>query len=109
MIDAWNVSADAVVFVDDSPLDIGEAVAVLPGVHGVRFPQDDAGLLPFLDELRALFGKRTATAEDRLRLATSRQAAAYRTAVAQADAQTDRTSSCHMSRRRSTWASGSAT
>ncbi len=86
VIDAWNVSADAVVFVDDSPLDIGEAVAVLPGVHGVRFPQDDAGLLPFLDELRALFGKRTANPEDRLRLTTSRQAAAYRTAVAQADA-----------------------
>ena len=86
VIDTWNVSADAVVFVDDSPLDIGEAVAVLPGVHGVRFPQDDAGLLPFFDELRALFGKRTATPEDRLRLTSSRQGDAYRTAVAQADA-----------------------
>ena len=84
VIDAWNVSADAVVFVDDSPLDLGEAVAVLPGVHCVRFPQDDAELLPFLDELRALFGKRTATPEDRLRLASSRQASAYRTAVAKA-------------------------
>ena len=31
VIDEWNVSADAVVFVDDSPLDIGEAVAALPG------------------------------------------------------------------------------
>lgn len=86
VIDTWNVSADAVVFVDDSPLEIGEAVAVLPGVHGVRFPQDDAGLLPFLGELRALFGKRTATPEDRLRLTSSRHADAYRTAVAQADA-----------------------
>jgi FkbH-like protein len=54
------------------------------GLHAVPFPHDDAGLLPFLDELRRLFGKRAATIEDDLRRASSRQAGAYRTAAADA-------------------------
>jgi FkbH-like protein len=85
ILDVWNVSADAVVYVDDSPLDLAEAVAALPGLHAAAFPHSDASIVPFLEGLRALFAKATVTTEDRIRLASVRSARAFRAAEADSE------------------------
>jgi len=33
----WNIGADSVVFVDDSPMELAEVAAALPGIECVRF------------------------------------------------------------------------
>lgn len=73
---AWNVGADSVVFVDDSPLEIAEVERAFPAVTGVHFPDDVAGAYAMLSRLRALFGRAEIGAEDALRMATLRAAAA---------------------------------
>ncbi|MGA2009338.1 MAG: HAD-IIIC family phosphatase [Solirubrobacteraceae bacterium] len=79
ILEIWNVAADAVVFVDDAPLELDEARHALPGLETVRFPAD-AGteLIPFLERLRATFGTGVLTAEDGLRLRSVRSGEAYR-------------------------------
>src|ERR1700677_5170 len=57
---AWNVGADSVVFIDDSPMELAEVKAVHAGVECVLFPTDDAaGVVALLERLRDLFGKTT--------------------------------------------------
>jgi FkbH-like protein len=68
ILDAWNVAADAVVFVDDSPLEIAEVSAAHPGINCRRFPADDVAAFPmFLHELREMFAKETIQEEDSIR------------------------------------------
>jgi FkbH-like protein len=68
ILDAWNVSADAVVFVDDSPLEIAEVSAAHPGIHCRRFPADHlSSFALFLAELREMFAKETIHEEDSIR------------------------------------------
>lgn len=66
---AWNVSADAVVFVDDSPMELAEVAAAHPGIECIQFPGKDytAGY-EMLRRLRDLFGKQKLSAEDYIRL-----------------------------------------
>ncbi|HXY29803.1 MAG TPA: HAD-IIIC family phosphatase [Gemmatimonadaceae bacterium] len=65
---AWNIGADSVVFVDDSPMELAEVSATHPGVTCIQFPRDDPdALLELLVQLRALFGKDVITDEDRIR------------------------------------------
>ena len=74
VLSAWNISADSVVFVDDSPLELAEVKAVHPGIECVRFPKDDyAGAHDFLWRLRDLFGKPRVGEEDSYRLNSLRQ------------------------------------
>lgn len=75
---AWNIAADSVVFVDDSPLELAEAAAAHPGLECLQFPTKDyqAGL-QLLERLNALCGKETVTDEDALRLASLRQNANF--------------------------------
>jgi len=78
ILQAWNVGADSVVFVDDSPLELAEVSTAFPDVHCMRFPADDDRALPgFLQHLRDLFGKSSVTEEDRLRLASIRTSTAH--------------------------------
>ncbi|APR83772.1 Hypothetical protein A7982_09121 [Minicystis rosea] len=72
---AWNVGADSVVFVDDSPLEIAEVQAAFPEVEGLCFPEDVAAAYALLGELRARFAREETTAEDGLRMATLRAGA----------------------------------
>jgi FkbH-like protein len=78
ILDVWNVSADAVVFVDDDPLARDEAAATLPGLLTLSPPQDEDGVWAFLVALRAMFGKGEVSAEDALRLDSIRSAQALR-------------------------------
>jgi FkbH-like protein len=73
---AWNIAAEAVVFIDDSPHELAEVKAGHPRIHCIQFP-DAAGLLTLLEELRDRFGKRAISEEDRIRSASIRQAALF--------------------------------
>jgi FkbH-like protein len=73
----WNVLADSVVFVDDSPLELAEVAAAHPGIECIQFPGKDYGAkgLQMLRRIRDLFGKPRLSAEDALRASSIRNAA----------------------------------
>jgi FkbH-like protein len=72
----WNIAADAVVFVDDSEMELAEVTAACPGITSLRFPKDDtSGVINLTSTLRDLFGKATITQEDLLRSASIRASA----------------------------------
>jgi FkbH-like protein len=74
---AWNIGADAVVFIDDSPMEIAEVKASWPEIQCLLFPKEDpAAALALLREVRDLFGKSRLAEEDGLRLASIRTNAA---------------------------------
>ena len=75
----WNIGADSVVFVDDSPMELAEVAAAHPGIECLRFPKDDYGAAyAMLRRLRDLFGKARISQEDAIRLESIRQGAAFR-------------------------------
>jgi len=78
ILTAWNIGADSVVFIDDSPMELAEVRAAFPDVECLRFsgdPGDVGAAAALLERLRALFGRDTLTAEDTLRVASLRGAA----------------------------------
>lgn len=80
---AWNISADAVVFVDDSPLELAEAKALHPDLECLLFPKDDEqAAYQFLVRLRDLFGKQELFEEDAIRAASLRRAAEFESGAA---------------------------
>ena len=61
----WNIAADSVVFVDDSPMELAEVAAAHPGIETALFPKDDyAQAHAMLLRLRDLFGKPRISGED---------------------------------------------
>jgi FkbH-like protein len=80
ILEVWNISADAVVFVDDSPLEIAEVTAAHPGIECIQFPQrDNATGVKLLEHLRDRFARSEVSYEDSIRLQSIRSAAALRT------------------------------
>ena len=41
ILEAWNIAADSVIFVDDSPMELAEVAAAHPGIECVLFPKND--------------------------------------------------------------------
>ena len=79
---AWNIGAEAVVFVDDSPMELAEVAQAHPGIECIRFPKEDpAAVYGLLRELRDRFGKPRLSNEDALRLESIRQGAAFQEAA----------------------------
>jgi len=79
----WNVAADSVVFVDDSPIEIGEVQAAHGGMECILFPENDPnGVLGLFYRLRDLFGKDEIQPEDRLRLESIRRGNVFQTEAA---------------------------
>jgi FkbH-like protein len=75
ILDSWNIGADAVVFVDDSPLELAEVQAAHPGIECLRFPAgNDLGVYTLIRQLRDKFGKSAIAEEDTLRLESIRRA-----------------------------------
>ena len=70
--EALNLPLDAVVFVDDNPVELAEVSARAPGVTTLRFPETAEEIARFLHELAGLFGKRERTEEDAQRTAMYR-------------------------------------
>jgi FkbH-like protein len=65
----WNVGAEAVVFVDDSPLELAEVKALYPEIECQLFPKnDDQAAYQLLRTLRDRFGKDAILEEDALRV-----------------------------------------
>jgi FkbH-like protein len=74
----WNVLADSVAFVDDTPLELAEVAGAHPGITCIQFPAGDYnGVLSMLKRLRDLFGKDRFSEEDTLRLESIRQGAQF--------------------------------
>lgn len=74
ILQKWNVAPDAVVFVDDSPLEVAEVEAAFPAMECRLFPKHDpAAAVRLMVELRDLFGRSSITEEDRLRSASIQQ------------------------------------
>jgi FkbH-like protein len=75
---AWNLAADSVVFVDDSPMELAEVAAAHPGIEVVPFPQGDyAAAYKMLRRLREFFAKSVISVEDSIRLESVRQGAVF--------------------------------
>jgi FkbH-like protein len=64
---AWNVSADAVAFVDDSGFELEEVRNRHPSLVCLKFPAEPAAALDLCRELRDRCGRAAPRAEDRLR------------------------------------------
>ncbi len=87
ILERWNIGADATVFLDDSPAEIGEVQAAHPEVECILFPKNDpAAALALLSRLRDLFGKTRVSAEDAIRLKSLRSAAELQDASKDEDA-----------------------
>jgi FkbH-like protein len=77
ILEAWNISADEVVYVDDSRMELAEVAEKHSGIECLRFPSNDpAGVVDLLKQLRCRFGKSEIREEDRLRLRSLRSTAA---------------------------------
>lgn len=76
---AWNIGADAVVFVDDSPIELAEVNALYPEMECLLFSKsDDQAVYDLLRKLRDLFGKPAILEEDAIRAESIRRAGAFR-------------------------------
>lgn len=76
---AWNVGADSVVFVDDSPMELAEVKAAFPQIECVLFSaRDYAGIESLLYSLRNAFAKKAITQEDGLRQESLRSSETFR-------------------------------
>lgn len=90
VLETWNVGADSVVFVDDSPLELAEVAAAHPGVVCLRFRVDaPADVLALLERLAELFGREGMGEEDRIRADSIRNAGAVREALGSGAADPD--------------------
>ena len=79
ILEAWNIGADSVVFVDDSPMELAEVAAAHPGIECVLFPKDDYNAcLAMMRRLRDRCGKERVSQDDAVRLESLRQGAAFR-------------------------------
>ena len=72
----WNIDADAVVFIDDNPMELEEVHQAFPGITPLLFRKKDPNAVwDLLGTLRDLFGRPVLTDEDRLRAASIRAGA----------------------------------
>lgn len=79
VLETWNIAADAVVFIDDSPMELAEVKAAFPAVECLLFPKSDyQAFWLLLKHLRDVFGKSFVSEEDSIRLKSIRSATALR-------------------------------
>src|SRR5262249_37466630 len=77
ILKAWNIGAESVVFVDDSPMELAEVKGAHPAMECLLFRGDDArDAYALLGQLRDLFAKEVISAEDALRSSSIRSAGA---------------------------------
>jgi FkbH-like protein len=71
----WNIAADAVVFIDDSPMELAEVQARHPEIETILFSKNDyQALNDLFYRLRDRFGKSSISREDSLRSDSIRRA-----------------------------------
>ena len=82
ILKTWNVSAESVVFIDDSPMELAEVKATHPEIECILFPKDDyKAVYLLLTDLRDLFGKTSITREDSIRMESIRHSAIFKESV----------------------------
>jgi FkbH-like protein len=73
ILKVWNVRADSVIFVDDSPMELAEVSEKFPGIECLHFPSNDPEkIFALLLHLRNRFGKEDVREEDHLRVQSLR-------------------------------------
>ena len=79
ILNSWNITADSVIFIDDSPMELAEVQAAHADIHCIQFPKHDypAGIAMFR-QLQNLCGKTHISDEDHLRVDSIRRAADFR-------------------------------
>lgn len=81
ILDAWNIHADSVVFVDDNPSELAEVKAAHPPMECIQFDgQNYAEVHSLLYRLRDLFARQAVTQEDGLRRESIRTGTVFRQA-----------------------------
>ena len=77
ILKTWNIGADSVVFIDDSPLELAEVKASHPQVECIQFPtNDNKGIYDLAFRLRDMFGKSAVLEEDLIRVESIRRSQA---------------------------------
>jgi len=82
ILETWNIGSDAVIFVDDSPMELAEVAAVHPEIETILFPNRDydAGLAT-LRRLRDLCAKERVSHDDTIRLDSIRKGVEFQQQV----------------------------
>ena len=84
ILKSWNIGTEAVVFIDDSPMEAAEVKAAFPAMECLVFKKDDyQSVWDFLANLRASFGKTAISNEDAIRLESLRSVAPLLDALGQ--------------------------
>jgi len=79
ILETWNIGAESVVFIDDSPMELAEVKAAWPELECLLFPAEHhAAAEALLRGLRDRFGKDRTSQEDSLRMESIRGAAEVR-------------------------------
>jgi FkbH-like protein len=78
ILQAWNISGDSVVFIDDSALELAEVHNAHPGLECLPFETEPNQVAALVRRLADLFGKASDSAEDSLRLQSLRAGAELR-------------------------------
>jgi FkbH-like protein len=87
--EVWNIGLDAIVFVDDNPLEISEVQQRFPEVECLLFtPSDANAALGLMETLAAKFARSRVGEEDRIRSRSLRASAAIRESGQAADPET---------------------
>jgi len=74
----WNIGADAVVFLDDSPMEVAEVKEAFPKMECLVFPTGDyKAFWTLLKHLRQAFGKSVVNEEDLIRMKSIRDAETF--------------------------------
>jgi FkbH-like protein len=82
ILGTWNIRPEAVVFIDDSPMEVAEVKAAFPEMECVVFPKNDCqAIWNLLKRLRDLFGKSVISEEDSIRSKSIRGAGALRESI----------------------------
>jgi FkbH-like protein len=75
----WNVLAESVVFIDDSPMEVAEVQGAFPEMECLVFPKSDyPAFWGLLSQLRNRFAKTAISEEDSLRLQSIRNSDVFR-------------------------------
>jgi FkbH-like protein len=73
ILKTWNVGPEAVVFIDDSPMEVAEVKAAFPEIECMAFPNNNyQAIWDLLKRLRDFFGKSVISEEDSIRLKSIR-------------------------------------
>jgi FkbH-like protein len=78
ILKAWNIGPEAVIFIDDSPMEVAEVQSAFPAMECLLFKKDDYQAVgDLLVHLREAFGKSAISQEDSIRLESLRSAASF--------------------------------